>query len=148
MKKLIIASGFLAMAAFAAPQLPANWANLNITDRGMVQVEKETDENGLYVEYKGLSREELLGSVVQALNRAGYVLVGTALDGVVAGFANGKERLALKIDQFGDSLFLAIFNEKGKEPLLHGMVFGQYTAKRAASGDQARELLLKGLEKE
>jgi hypothetical protein len=51
----------------------------------------------------------------------------------------------MKIDQFGVKLFLAVFNEKGKDPLLHGVVFGKYKIGRTVSGDKAKEILLKEL---
>lgn len=146
-KKIILIFSLMTTKAFAGPQMPADWTSLKIAEQGLVRIEGETDENGLYVEYRGLSRDALLRRVFQSMEEAGYALVGTALNGAVAGFAKDQDRLALKIDQFGDSLYLAIFNEKGKEPLLHGIVFGQYTARPAASDDEAKGMLLKELER-
>lgn len=141
----LFALGVFIMAACSDPQLPKKWSDLRITKEGLVQVEKGTDENGFYVEYSGISREDLLRRVSQSLIASGYAHVSTAFDGKVIGFIKGEDKLAVKIDQFGDTLYLAIFNEKGKEPLLHGVVFGKYTTGPPVSGDKAKGILLKEL---
>ena len=73
---------------------------------------------------------------------AGWRVVGRF---IVKGFIKGNDKLAMKIDPFGVKLFLAVFNEKGKDPLLHGVVFGKNKIGRTVSGDKAKEILLKEL---
>ena len=148
MKRFLLVLGIvLILVSCSAVQLPARWSHLGITEKGLVRVEKETDANGLYLEYRGVSREELLDSVSESLVASGYVKVGTAFDATVLGFAKGSDKLAVKVDQFGPSLYLAIFNEKGKEPLLHGVVFGKYVEEPGASGKDAKAQLLEDLKK-
>lgn len=135
------------VAACSSDHLPAKWDELGITQEQMTQVEPETDENGLYIEYRGRSREELLASVQRSLLAADYTQSRTAFDGDVLGFERRAERLVVKVDQFGDSLHLAIFNERGQDPLLHAVIFGKYTLGPAATGEAAKKQLLEELEK-
>jgi hypothetical protein len=134
------------MTSCSDPKVPTKWAELKITNEGFEKVEKETDQNGYYVIYSGISRDQLLKNVSQSLFAAGYKEVGTAFGGSVLGYAKDQDRLAVKIDQLDGKLYLAIFNENGKEPLLHGTVFGKYVATPVASKDEAKKALQKDLE--
>jgi hypothetical protein len=121
-----------------------NWRDIALPAAGFVRVEKESDEHGLYVEYRDVSREALLVRVSSALIAAGYTKFGEALDGNVLGFEKGASQVAVKIDG-GETLYLAIFNENGVDPLLHGVVFGRYKLGPAIEGEEARNMLLKEL---
>jgi hypothetical protein len=147
MKQFLLMLGMATLISCSASQVPTKWSHLGIAEKGLVKVEKQTDENGLYAQYRGVSRDDLLRSISQSLVASGYVKVGTAFDGNVIGFTKGKDQLAVKVDQLDDTLYLAIFNEKGKEPLLHGVVFRKYVAGPGVSGEEAKARLLKELEK-
>jgi len=55
-------------------------------------VEDATDEHGLYLEYKGAKREQLLKQIEENLLDGGYVKVGEAFDGAVLGFSKGEDK--------------------------------------------------------
>lgn len=122
-------------------QTPKKWIELGITTDGLVEVESNSDENGFYAKYAKTSREVLIKKISENLVAVGYKQVGTAFDGYVLGFAKGEDKLALKVDQFGEDLYLALFNEKGKEPLLHGVVFEKYSVGERVTGDEAKDML-------
>jgi hypothetical protein len=128
--------------------MPSRWEKLGIKTEGLKTIEDDTDENGLYLEYQGRSIESLYDDVTQALTAAGYRKSHVAFEGKVLGFEKQNEQLAVKVDQFGDYLYLAVFNERGKDPVLHGVVFGKYTLGPPTTGDAAKEQLLKELEQE
>lgn len=144
-RSLRVLLGVLLLSACGPKEIPENWRYIKLPTAGFVRVEDNTDENGLYIEYQGASREELFRQVSAAMVAAGYSAHGEAFHGTVVGFQRGESQLAMKIDQFGESLYVAIFNEHGKEPLLHGVVFGRYTLGPEVSGEQARRSLLKEL---
>lgn len=122
--------------------VPARWRALPYPKGKLSSVEETTDQHGLYLVYHRGDREQLLKEVETALMGAGYKNVGEALDGAVLGFAKGEDRLAVKVDQFGEKLYLAIFDEAGKEPLLHGVVFGKYRLGEAQTGADAKQQLI------
>jgi len=139
----------IAMLTFVgcSRDVPARWGSLPYPKEHLSIVESATNEHGIYIEYQGLTRTQLLQQVEAGLKGVGYVKVGEAFDGTVFGYSKGEDRLAVKVDQFGGKLFLAVFDEQGKEPLLHGVVFGKYQVGEAASGERAKEQLRKELEK-
>jgi hypothetical protein len=137
----LITIGISLFCSCSSTKIPEKWDVLKITNKGLIEIEKETDENGLYLKFEGISRNDLLKNVKESLNAANYEEIGDAFEGRVIGFTNGEENLAVKIDQFDKTLYLAIFNENGKEPLLHRVVFGKYNVNRIASGEKAREML-------
>ena len=124
--------------------VPKNWRDIVLPAAGFVRVEKESDENGLYVEYRDVSCEVLLAGVSSALVAAGYTRCGEALEGNVLGFEKGASQVAVRIDG-GETLYLAIFNENGVDPLLHGVVFGRYELGQTIEGEDARSMLFKEL---
>ena len=85
-----------------------------------------TNEHGYYADHSGADAAALWAKVSTALRAAGYAPVCNVLDGRVRGFAKGDDKLTAKIDTFGDVLSLSIFDEQGKDPLLHGVCFGKY----------------------
>jgi len=125
--RLIAAITVTVMTACSSPPVPVKWRGISVVKTNLVRVEEATNSHGLYLEYKGLSRDVLLQRATASLLGAGYKKAGIAFDGTVLGFSKGTEQLAVKVDQFGETLYLAIFDEGGKEPLLHGVVFGKYT---------------------
>jgi hypothetical protein len=139
----------LAMLAFVAcsSSVPTRWSSLPYPKEHLSAVESATNEHGIYLQYEGLARAQLLQEVEAGLKAAGYVKVAEAFEGTVVGYSKGEERLAVKVDQFGEKLFLAVFDAQGKEPLLHGVVFGKYRLDEPTSGAMAKEQLLKELGK-
>ena len=129
---LFLTLGISLLCECSTNEIPDKWKDLKITDKGLVEIEKETDENGLYLKYEGISRDDLLRNVSHSLVASNYKEVGTAFKGSVIGFIKGDDKLAVKIDQFDKTLYLAIFNEKGKGqnlpfdfcPLKFQLVFG------------------------
>jgi hypothetical protein len=124
--------------------IPAAWSGLGIPTARLVRVLPESNEHGFYADYSG-SRELLLARIVDGLATAGYSRSCTALDGDVIGFSNGRRQLALKIDLLPEP-YLSLFDEQGKEPLLHGLCFGRYregpwrTLSQAEKEELARSL--------
>jgi hypothetical protein len=90
-------------------------------------VSGDTDEHGFYADYSGSDRQALLDDVARRLVAAGYTPSCTAEDGYVLGFSRNGRQLAVKVDSL-PVLVLSVFDEKGKEPLLHGLCFGRYHA--------------------
>lgn len=109
------------------PAIPAAWAPLNLPSSGLEVVSADTDEHGFYADYRGSDRQALLDEVSRRLVAAGYTQSCTAEDGYVLGFSKGERQLAAKVDAVG-VLMLSVFDESGKEPLLHGLCFGRYHA--------------------
>ncbi|SHH00633.1 hypothetical protein [Massilia sp. CF038] len=146
MKTLLYLATILSLVA-CSNNVPARWASLPYPKEHLSAVEDTTDEHGIYLEYKGLDREQLLQQIEAGLTASGYVKVGEAFEGAVVGYAKGEDKLAVKVDQSGEQLFLAVFDAEGKEPLLHGVVFGKYQLGETTSGEKAKEQLLNELEK-
>ncbi len=146
MRLTIVAIVILVTAACSSQAIPPEWEELGIAGDGLVRVEKESDENGLYLEFRDRSRESLYESARKALERSGYTQSRVAFDGDVLGFERNDDQLVVKVDEFGGSSHLAIFNERGKDPLLHGVVFGKYTLGPKVSGEEAKKQLLQELE--
>ena len=114
--------------AAAATDVPKRWADLRLPTDGLKEVLARTDAHGYYADYAGADADNLWAKVATALKAAGYADACTAFEGNVRGFAKGDDKLAAKIDSLGGPLSLSIFDEQGKEPLLHGVCFGKYTA--------------------
>ena len=140
MQRLLAAIALLCVTACSSHSLPARWREFEvIAPHNLVRIEPGTDEHGLYAEYKDIPRDVLFERVTDSLTDQGYAKVGKAFDGLVVGYAKGSNQLAVKIEQFEGRLYLAIFDEKGKEPLLHGVVFGKYQASPVRSESEAVE---------
>lgn len=146
MKGAFVLVTMLAVSGCSGGGLPARWSGLPVPEAGLVAVEDGTDQNGLYLEYRGWTVEQLFESVSHSLEAAGYVRTRSVLEGRVLGFEKNQERLAVKVDQFGSSLYVSIFNEAGKDPLLHGVVFGKYTLGETVTGDRAKEMFIREIE--
>ena len=116
--------------AAAATGVPKRWADLRLPTDGLKEVLARTDAHGYYAdhEYAGADLGGLWEKVATALKAAGYAPACTAFGGNVRGFAKGDDKLAAKIDAFPGVLSVSIFDEQGKDPLLHGVCFGKYTA--------------------
>lgn len=139
---------FLALCLSAcSADIPYRWRSFPYPKEHLSKVEKETDDHGIYIEYSGVSREQLLKQVEANLIAAGYAKVGEEFSRTVLGFSKGEERLAVKVDQFDKKLFLAVFDAQGKEPLLHGVVFGKYKLGEVVTGSEAKDKLLNELGK-
>lgn len=135
------------MTACSSNEVPINWRDVKLPTAGFVRIEDGSNSNGLYVEYRDVSREELLSQVSSALLAAGYARHSEVLDGKVLGFVRGSTQVAVKVDG-GDTSFLSLFTENGVDPLLHGVVFGRYTLGSPVTGIDARNMLLKELGQE
>jgi hypothetical protein len=111
-------------------KVPKRWADLGLPTDGLQKVLKETDEHGYYADHVGHDVAGFWEKVSTALQRAGYTPACSEFDGLVKGFAKGNDRLVVKVDTLDGSteglLALAIFDEQGKDPLLHGVCYGKY----------------------
>ena len=107
--------------------VPEPWSGLGVPSTGAVRILSESDAHGIYVDYDGVDRDDLLAEVASGLESAGYSQVCTAVDGWVLGFSNGQRRLALKVDLLPEAA-LSLFDEYGMDPILHGLCFGGYSA--------------------
>jgi hypothetical protein len=114
----------------SATSVPKRWVDLRLPTDGLKEVLARTDAHGYYAdyEYAGADPSGLWEKVATALKAAGYAPACTAFEGNVRGFAKSGDNLAAKIDAFPGVLSLSIFDEQGKEPLLHGVCFGKYQA--------------------
>jgi hypothetical protein len=139
--------GIAIAVAACSPAAPSEWRGIPLVKDKLVKVEDTTNDHGLYAVYSGISRAEVFQRVATVMAGAGYTKVGEAFEGSVHGYTKGTEQLAVKVDQFGDQLFLAIFDAKGKEPLMHGVMFGKYQLGEKTTGQEAKDQLLKDLAK-
>lgn len=146
MKTLLYLLAMLTLVACSS-DVPSRWSFLQYPKEHLSAVGSSTNEHGIYIEYEGGSRVQLLQQVEAGLKAAGYVKVAEAFEGTVLGYSKGEDKLAIKVDQFGETLFLAVFDAQGMEPLLHGVVFGKYQLGEPTSGVKAKAQLLKELEK-
>jgi hypothetical protein len=106
----------------------------------------ESNQHGFYAEYAGRDREALLAEASRGLLKAGYSQSCSAEEGYVLGFSKGSRQLALKIDLLPGP-FLSLFDEKGSEPLLHGLCFGKYRAGPPQElSQEEKEALIKDIE--
>lgn len=121
---LALALGILNLACRA--KVPDAWKELGLPDKGLKKVYDDTDDNGFYADYAGINAAILRKTVASALKVAGYSQACEAFNGAVVGYAKGEQRLAVKIDLLGDVIGLSVFNERGKERLIHGACFGKY----------------------
>jgi hypothetical protein len=121
--------------------VPEPWSQLGVPSERLVSVSPDSNEHGFYGDYSGRDRSALLADVSRGLERAGYKRKCAAADGLVWGFSNGARQLALKIDQLPE-LSLSLFDEQGKEPVLHGLCFGRYRAGPRHRLTQAEKELL------
>lgn len=144
---LIISILGAAALAACSPAAPTEWRGIPVVKDQLVKVEGDTNDHGLYAVYSGVSRAEVFQRTAAAMAGAGYTKVGEAFEGSVHGYTKGSEQLAVKVDQFGDQLFLAVFDAKGKEPLMHGVMFGKYQLGEKTTGQEAKDQLLKELAK-
>ncbi len=149
MGRWLIILSILAAAAVAAcsPAVPTEWRGIPVVKDKLVKVEGDTNDHGLYAVYGGVSRAVVFQRVAAAMAGAGYTKVGEAFEGNVHGYTRGAEQLAVKVDQFGDQVFLAVFDAQGKEPLVHGVVFGTLQLGQKTTGQAAKDQLLKELAK-
>lgn len=137
----ILAVACLVTVSCSADPIPKKWIEIGIPTDNIVQLGKETNENGFYADYNSISRRELWDSVSKALEAVGYSEVGSAFGGTVLGFVRGDDQLAMKIEQTGNLLHLSIFNSKGggSAELLHGAVFGKYKLEKVDTIAPGRE---------
>jgi hypothetical protein len=106
-------------------KVPAPWSQLDLPTAGLKEIDPDTDEHGYYAEYARTDRDGLLAEMSERLRSAGYKPACTALEGTVLGFSRGEHNIALKVDAVPE-LWLSIFDEHGKNNLLHGVCFGRY----------------------
>ena len=144
-RRLLLALLLSPLLAGCSSAPSERWTNFAYPKEHLTRIEESTDEHGLYLEYSGITREELYRQVETALIGAGYARVGEVFDGAVLGFAKGEDELAVKVDQVGEKLFLAVFDAQGIDPLLHGVVFGRYQVGETITGTEAAERLKKDL---
>ena len=109
----------------APSDVPKAWSDLGVPRSGLVRVLPESNEHGFYADYAGEDRDALLAEASRGLVKAGYSQSCTAVNGNVLGFFDGRRQLALKVDALPE-LSLSLFDEDGKDPLLHGLCFGRY----------------------
>jgi hypothetical protein len=130
MKKLLVTGIFFVVSVFilnsCAEKMPERWDFLAIPKSGLKKVHEQSDNNGLFVDYKrDISHVELLNGIDSALINSGYKLTCNELDGFVRGYASKEENLIVKIDLL-DCIALSIFNEKAGDALIYGVCFKGY----------------------
>jgi hypothetical protein len=113
-------------AAAPTAGLAPRWTSLHLPTDSLKAVLPATNEHGYYADYAGRDEAALWAKVSGAMHTARYIPGCNVLDGRVRGFIRGEDKLAAKIDTFGDVLSLSIFDEQGKDPMLHGVCFGKY----------------------
>jgi hypothetical protein len=131
---LLVGLGLSALSLIMMPgcskKVPKRWSDLGLPTDGLQKVLKETDEHGYYADHVGHDVAAFWEKVSTAIQRAGYTPACSEFDGLIKGFSKGNDRIVVKIDTLSGStdglLALAIFDEQGKDPLLHGVCFGKY----------------------
>jgi hypothetical protein len=113
--------------------IPRPWSDLGLPTSGLKSVSDKSNEHGFYADYSGVEAARLMELVSDRLRAAGYTPACSAFHDTVKGFANGASRLAVKVDSFPGVAALSIFDKQGKEPLLHGVCFGEYSAEKVYS---------------
>jgi hypothetical protein len=124
-KKTPAPPGSTAAPAEANAAVPKRWADLHLPADGLQKVTADTNAHGYYAEYAGTEDAVLWQKLSAAMQAAGYAPACNVLDGRVRGFSKGSEKLVAKIDTIGGTL-LSLFDEKGSDPMLHGVCFGKY----------------------
>jgi hypothetical protein len=129
-----VAPLFLALALLGCKSKPLStssapllkrWSALHLPQDGLQALQPQTNEHGYYADYAGADEAALWAKVSAAMTAEGYAPACHLFDGHVRGFAKGDDKLVAKIDTLG-VLALSIFDEQGKDALLHGVCFGKY----------------------
>ena len=142
MRACLLCILFLSAVSCADQEIPQKWLDLGLPTDGLAKVSEDTDEHGYYADYEGMTEQELKSLVENAFDAAGYQYAGDAFDGLAWGYKNDKEQYAVKIEYTGSTLHLSIFNEKGSDPLIHGVIFSKYSVGEKVTGEAANEMLL------
>jgi hypothetical protein len=123
---------FLGACSRGSKNFPFPWSELKLPLENLIRVTKGSDQHSLYAEYADFPVENLEAEVRRRLTAVGYVPACELFDGSVQGFMRGDHQILVRIDSFGPNKlsYLAIFDEKGKENLLHGSCFGRYQITR------------------
>ena len=110
--------------------IPKPWSDLGLPTSGLKSVSDKTNEHGFYADYSDVQAPRLMELVSDRLRAAGYRPACSVFHDSVKGFAKGASRLAVKVDAFPGVAAVSIFDKQGKEPLLHGVCFGEYRAEQ------------------
>ena len=141
--RLIALFGIAALASCASNSEPPIWQGISFPSAGFESVEGTSNEHGIYLVYHDLEYQDLFTELEQSLGQAGYSKVGEAFDGAVVGFVKERSEIAMKVDQFGSTFYVALFDEKGKEPILHKLVFGRAELGPKLTDEEAKAQILK-----
>jgi hypothetical protein len=127
--------------------MPERWKKLGMPQSGVMRIEKQSDENGLFIDYERKGDHELLFSKIDSvLVGAGYTATCKELDGLVRGYTCTNENLVVKLD-LGDYFSLSIYNDKTSyngtpEDLFYKICFKGYKLgeKQVIYGDSVSDL--------
>ena len=138
MKSLYLLLAAISLSACASIDMPAKWKGLGISTEGLVSIERDSDNNGLYAEYQGVDQTALFNRVSNTLLTDGYKKSGDAFDGTIVGYVKNGDRLAMKVEQIGSNVRLSIFDGNSRNRILHGIIFGKYHDNSAGAGSGSR----------
>jgi hypothetical protein len=127
--RLVLLAALSLSACSRKAEVPRRWSELGLPTEGLKSVSDQTNEHGFYADYSDDQGSHLMELVSDRLRAAGYTPACSAFGDTVKGFAKGTSRLAMKVDTLG-GVTLSIFDKQGKEPLLHGVCFGEYTTEK------------------
>jgi hypothetical protein len=116
----------LCLASACGKKIPERWAKLGMPSQDLHEVRGETNEDRFSADYKGSTPEQLTARVESALVAAGYKPACTQFEGRVRGYANGEDKLLVKVDSIGSVVALSVGNKQGADRLLYGICFEGY----------------------
>lgn len=146
MRAIVLCILFFSAISCSQQETPDKWIDLGLPTDNLIKVSKDTDEHGYYADYTGVTEQELKSRVEKAFKVAGLQYAGDAFEGLAWGYQSNEEKYAVKIEYTGSTLHLSVFDEKGIDPLIHGVVFSKYSEGEKVTGEAAKEMLLKDLE--
>lgn len=92
--------------------MPERWKLLGMPQSGIKKIYKQSDENGLFIDYERKEDYELLFSRIDSiLIKAGYAATCKEFDGFVRGYSSMNENLIVTLD-LGENFSLSIYNDK------------------------------------
>ena len=109
-----------------SPNVPEQWVQIGIPQKGIAKIHKESDQNGFYAEYKGYTTKQLMEIVSANLAANGFSEVCDKTELGCKGFTRNEQEYILKIDGGLRTIGLSIANEHGDAPLFFGICFKGY----------------------
>ena len=125
-KGLLFLFSFIFLQVFCTPKVPEQWYKLGVPQNGIKKINKKSNQNGFYAEYKNFSPKDLMNKLTQNLESGGFTEICNKSDLGIKGFKKNEEKYVVKIDGGVGRTFLSIANENGDESIFYGICFKGY----------------------